>query len=310
MIGATAFLAVKRPPSGVPFAPRATLWSQVDRIDPDGGAVAEVSLEPSPAPAPSVHAVARRFSEMGYDLDRVREGEAHVPTLFLSSLPHDLASISETDTRKRLFFQSVLPLILQVNREILVDRKRLWELRTEKQLKGSLPAEDRLWLAALAERYDVKRGDLDSLVARVDVVPPSLAMAQAAEESGWGTSRFARQGNAIFGQWTLSAEHGLTPRQRDDDKNHYVRRFSRLIDSVRAYALNLNTHPAYRKFRRARATLRHAGGVLKGTSLAKYLTAYSERGEKYVRAIRNMIRVNRLERLDRARLVGTFESAI
>ena len=155
----------------------------------------------------------------------------------------------------------------------------------------------------MADRYKVPADNLALLIRRVDVIPPSLALAQAAEESGWGTSRFARQGNAIFGQWTTADGPGLVPRERDEDKDHKVRIFGKLIDSVRAYMLNLNTHRAYRELRRARAALRRAGEPLNGHTLARFLHRYSERGADYVSAIRTMIEANGLDRLDDARLV-------
>jgi Bax protein len=254
-------------------------------------------------PTDSVTALHDWFAELDYDLEHIRDGRAHVPPAYLASLPPDLGQVPETAKRKRLFFQAVLPLILRANQEILNDRRRLWQIRADQRLGRSVAAEDRLWLAAVAERYKVPADDIDVLIRRVDVVPPSMALAQAAEESGWGTSRFARLGNAIFGQWTTAEGNGLIPHDRDEDKDHKVRAFGTLIDSVRAYMLNLNTHRAYRELRRARAALRRSGDPLNGLSLARFLMRYSERGDKYVDAIRAMIRVNGLERLDDARLV-------
>ena len=255
------------------------------------------------SPTDSVMALADWFVELDYDLEHVREGRAHVPEAFLASLPPDLSDVPETETRKRLFFQAMLPLVLRANQEILNDRRRLWQIRADQRLGRPVAAEDRLWLAALAERYKVSADDIDVLIRRVDVVPPSMALAQAAEESGWGTSRFARQGNAMFGQWTTGDGDGLVPEDRDDDKDHKVRRFDTMYDSVRAYMRNLNTHRAYRELRRARAVLRRQGNPLNGVSLAGYLHRYSERGDDYVASIRAMIEVNGLQALDDARLM-------
>ncbi|PIW26452.1 MAG: hypothetical protein COW30_14940 [Rhodospirillales bacterium CG15_BIG_FIL_POST_REV_8_21_14_020_66_15] len=254
-------------------------------------------------PRESVTALDDWFAELNYDLEHIREGRAQVPPVYLVSLPPDMGAVPETATRKRLFFQAVLPLILRANQEILADRRRLWQLHADQRLGRRIAPADRLWLAVLAERYKVSTGDLAVLIRRVDVIPPSLALAQAAEESGWGTSRFARQGNAIFGQWTTADGHGLVPRERDEDKNHKVRKFGELTDSVRAYMLNLNTHRAYLELRRARAALRRAGAPLNGLTLARFLHRYSERGDDYVDAIRAMIEVNGLDRLDDARLM-------
>jgi len=254
-------------------------------------------------PKDSVTALHDWFAELNYDLDHIQDGNARVPPAFLASLPPDLGNVPETAMRKRLFFQAVLPLILRANQEILTDRKRLWQLHADQRLGRRIARADRLWLTAMAERYKVPAGNLDLLIRRIDVIPPSMALAQAAEESGWGTSRFARQGNAIFGQWTTADGPGLVPRERDDDKDHKVRAFNKLIDSVRAYMLNLNTHRAYRELRRARAALRRSGEPLNGHTLARFLFRYSERGDDYVGAIRAMIEVNGLDRLDDARLL-------
>ncbi|MEK9672036.1 MAG: glucosaminidase domain-containing protein [Rhodospirillaceae bacterium] len=253
-------------------------------------------------PTQSVLALSDWFAELKYDLEHIREKGATVPPAFLASLPPDLGRIRETQERKRLFFQAVLPLILRANQEILADRKRLWRVQADDRLGRAIPAQDRLWLRAMAEKYETDPGDLTTLLRRVDIVPPSLALAQAAEESGWGTSRFARQGNAIFGQWTMEKAEGLVPLNRDEDKDHLVRRFKALIDSVRAYMANLNTHRAYRELRQGREALRRAGDPLNGLSLARFLNRYSQRGDHYVDAIRDMIQGNELNRLDDARL--------
>lgn len=247
-------------------------------------------------------ALSKKFKKLGYDLDRVRAGNAAVPRLFLASLPGDIKNIRETRLRKSLFFKSVLPLVLQANEEILRDRRRLWNIHFQRSLDRKLGPADRLWLMVMAERYGVKRGDIDALLKRVDIIPPSLALAQAAEESGWGTSRFAREGNAVFGQWTFSDSGNLVPAQRDDGKVHRIRVFSSLLDSVRAYARNLNTHGAYREFRRQRHALRSKGAPLDGLLMVDNLRSYSQRGEKYVETIRVLIETNNLHRLDDARL--------
>ncbi len=247
-------------------------------------------------------ALSETFTRLGYSLDSVLSGGADVPRLFVASLPADLSRIRETRQRKRLFFQSILPLVLQANEEIKADRERLLALRRRLQAGDRLGAVDRLWLIVMAERYRVDRGDVEALVKRVDVIPPSLALAQAAEESGWGTSRFVREGNAVFGEWTFSRTGSLIPLKRDSGKAHRVKTFDSLLDSVRAYARNLNTHRAYRKFRHARSEFRRLGTPLDGMKLVDGLKSYSERGRKYVKTIRSIIAVNKLRRLDDARL--------
>ncbi|HER26209.1 MAG TPA: hypothetical protein ENI69_03780 [Rhodospirillales bacterium] len=254
----------------------------------------------------SARALSSAFVAMGYHFDKVITGEKAVPRLFLVSLPEDIAKVPENKKRKALFFRSVLPLVLQVNEEILADRKRLWKMRFRVRIGNKPGAADRLWLDVMTDRYKIKRqnriADIDNLIARVDVIPPSLALAQAAEESGWGTSRYVREGNAIFGQWTFSAESSLVPKDRDAGKKHRVKAFATLTDSVRAYARNLNTHRAYRDFRKTRAAIRRQGAPLDGRLLAGRLTSYSERGAAYVASLRGLIDSNKLRRLDKARL--------
>ncbi len=242
------------------------------------------------------------FADIGYELDSVISGGARVPRLFLASLPDDLGKIRESGIRKALFFQTMLPLILQVNEEILADRQRIWNILFNKKLGLRVDAADRLWLSVQYERYGVRSNDIEALLSKVDIVPPSMTLAQAAEESGWGTSRFVREGNAIFGQWTVSETKGLTPLKRDQDKKHKVRIFSDLIGSVRAYAYNLNTHRAYRSLRKTRAARRRKGLPIDGAVLADSLTSYSQRGKAYVATIRSIIAANNLRRLDDARL--------
>lgn len=265
----------------------------------------DTGLRPASGPLmpENVHHLSKTFAHAAFDLDRVASGSAAVPRVFVQRLPGDLPDLPEVAERKAVFFKSMLPLVLKVNEDLRAERRRLWTLQSRLRLGEKLNAVDRLWLIVMAERYKVKRGDIDALLARVDVVPPSLALAQAAEESGWGTSRFTREGNALFGQWTWTGE-GIAPRKRDAGKTHKIRAFDKLIDSVRAYALNLNTHRAYRPLRKARERMRIQGGRLDGYTLAGYLTKYSERGPAYVEALRTIMDANRLNRFDGAKLAS------
>lgn len=247
-------------------------------------------------------ALSKTFRQLDYDLERVGSGKAEVPRLFLASLPGDLKDIREARVRKSLFFRTVLPLVLQVNEEILRDRRRLWNIHFQKSLGLKVGPADRLWLMVIAERYGVKQGSLTKLLQRVDIIPPSLALAQAAEESGWGTSRFVREGNAVFGQWTFSNAGSLIPSRRDRDKFHKIKAFPSLLGSVRAYARNLNTHAAYRKMRHTRHKLRLAGAPLEGLLMVGYLKSYSQKGDEYVKNIKSLIEANDLQLLDDARL--------
>ncbi len=303
LVAGLVVAAVVHPPAWATAPPRAGLYlAPSSTILPKAGLAGGLeSLARMMARQPASQ-LAGAFSRLGYDLDSVSSGDDRVPRLFLASVPEDMNEIRETGVRKAVFLKTVLPLILQLNEEILADRARLWNLRTRLKLGEKLGAVDRLWLVVKAERHGVERGDVDGLLRRIDVIPPSLALAQAAEESGWGTSRFAREGNAIFGQWVFSRRDNLVPRRRDDDKMHKVKAFDSLLDSVRAYTHNLNTHAAYRDFRAQRAAMRRAGAPLDGAALANTLRRYSERGAGYIASIRRIIAANNLRGLDEARL--------
>lgn len=244
------------------------------------------------------------FSRMGYRLDEVRAGVADVPRLFLTSLPSDLDAVPSVEARKRLFIKSLLPLVLDTNESIWAQRERLLELLRRRAEGEPVAWSDRAWLNSLSEDYGVEPGDLGTLRRRVDVIPPALALAQAAAESGWGTSRFALNGNAVFGQRTWVRGGGLVPARRDDDKRHEVKAFPGLSASVGAYMRNLNRHPAYRRFRVKRAEMRASRGYLDSESLIGTLTRYAEDGLDYVESLRAIIRVNRLQELDQARLTA------
>lgn len=243
------------------------------------------------------------FAANGFDLPAVADRNAPVPRLYFASLPVDLAALPDENARKAIFLQAALPLILLVNDSILTDRDRLRRLAAILDAGGTLEPSERTWLDGLARRYEGDSDRLDNLLLRVDAVPPSLALAQAAVESGWGTSNPALEGNALFGQMALSAAPGRLRRPA-----YVVRSFAQLYDSVRAYAENLNTHPAYAEFRRRRGEMRLAEGGLDGDRLAPALLAYSERGEAYVAELRLAIRANGLTRFDGVRL-GTATPA-
>ena len=261
-----------------------------------------------PLPAPSAEApvstanLAETFGQLGYDLAAVADGAAWVPRLLLAALPSDLAEVPETAERKAIFFRAVLPLVLRVNEEILAERKKLLDIRARLRAHQHIAQPERLWLQAMAGRYETTPGDVEQLVKRVDIIPPSLALAQAAEESGWGTSRFVREGNALFGQWTTVDDGHQLPMARDEGRTHRVAGFDSLLDSTRAYARNLDSHRAYREFRDVRASLRAEGRAASGFDLAGLLGRYSQRGAAYVNRLRGLIVVNGLRDLDEARL--------
>ncbi|NVJ93749.1 MAG: glucosaminidase domain-containing protein [Methylocystaceae bacterium] len=251
----------------------------------------------------TVSALNKTFSKIGYELDPVLDGKSAVPRLFLSSLPYDLGRMKEADERKSLFFRTLLPLVLRVNEEIKENRAKVWRLRHRLSVGLDIRAEDRIWLDAAFDKYKVKSARFDRLLEKMDVVPPSLALAQAAEESGWGTSRFTREGNALFGQWTHNPkDKGIVPQNREEGKTHRIKAFDSLSGSLKAYVLNLNTHKAYRGFRALRKQMHEKGEVLRGYELVTTLDKYSERGEEYVTSLQAIIKNNDLMRFDKATL--------
>lgn len=268
-----------------------------------GAALAATRPAVSPPPAgPKAVRLASTFDDLGYRLEAVRRGEAVVPRLFLARLPRDMDSLPSVDARKRLFIRALLPLVLAANETIWAKRQRLLDLVA--RARGGAPIDwaERAWLADLTAEFGVAAGDYDTLVRRVDVVPPALALAQAAAESGWGTSRFAHRGNAVFGQRTWREGAGLVPERREADLRHEVKRFDGLAEGVRAYLNNLNRHPAYAAFRARRAEMRGQGADLDGAALAGSLERYAEAGSEYIETLRRIMRVNRLGALDDARL--------
>jgi len=237
------------------------------------------------------------FEDTGYKLSDVRKNKLVKPVA-LDSFPREIKMIENTKNRKELFLQIVLPLVLQENNNIRLDRKRLFSIIN----KSNNTNIEKKWLEKKYKQYGIPSKDLSTLKIRMDEVPVSLALAQAAKETGWGTSRFAQEGNALFGQWTWSGE-GLKPKEADEGKGHKVMKFNILQASVRAYQRNLNTHKTYREFRLARAQLRDEGKKLDSIVLSKYLDEYAETGQEYVKILRKIIDQNDLKDFDDAKLL-------
>lgn len=244
------------------------------------------------------------FQEADYVLDEVVAGKAKVPRLFLSTLPRDLASLKSTEERKALFFGTLLPLVLSVNSSLQEERAKVLRLSHRLRMKQQVSVADQVWLSARFKRYRVTDGDFESLLVKLDRIPPSLVLAQAAEESGWGTSRFVREGNALFGQWTFNPkDKGIVPDGRVAGKTHRIKAFDNIGESLADYVLNLNRHKAYQKMRQIRLSLRNQGKVYSGIDLARGLDKYSERGEDYVHSLHAIMNKNNLVAFDRAELV-------
>ena len=241
-----------------------------------------------------------RFSAASFELWAVRNGKQSVPRLFADTLPADLKLVSEVSELKQTFFRTLLPLILKVNEEILADRVKLELLQSTLLAGQEINDVQSKWLYNLSKSYDVTPDNITELLNRVDAVSPALALAQAAQESGWGRSRFAIKGNALFGQRTWDKGFGMVPKRRSG--KYEVKSFPSLIDSVRSYARNLNIHPAYRDFRLLRADMRVKNLVLNPYHLVGTLQAYSEHRDVYVQTIRKILRADRLEELETTQL--------
>ena len=239
------------------------------------------------------------FDDLGYDLKSVRLGEKVKP-IYLTKLPRDLNALGNTNKKRNLFIKIVLPLILNENQKIKEDREKLFHILS----KSFNTVGERVWLKRRFKEYKIDDQDLAKLKMRMDIIPVSIALAQAANESGWGTSRFALEGNALFGQWTWSKK-GISPKNKDPNKTHKVLQFQVLKASVRAYKNNLNTHNAYKEFREKRAQLRETNSVIVGTDLTKYLKNYSGIGEKYVKILDQIIEKNSLIDFDKTNLLPT-----
>ena len=237
------------------------------------------------------------FEDTKYTLKDVRKTKLVKPVA-LTLLPNEIKMIENTSKRKEFFIQIVLPLILKENSNIKIDRKRLFSIIN----KSNNTDLEKKWLEKKYKQYGIPSKDLSTLKKRMDEIPVSLALAQAAKETGWGTSRFAQEGNALFGQWTWSGE-GLKPKDADKSEGHKVMKFNVLQASVRAYQRNLNTHSTYEEFRKERAKLRDDGKPLDSMKLSKFLNKYAETGNQYVEVLQKIIKQNNLQDFDDAKLL-------
>lgn len=220
----------------------------------------------------------------------------------------DFANILDVQLKKQTFFNFIEPYIHEVNDDILQQRERVLAIRDKISARETLSQSDLRYLSTLAEQYELETDDLTSqefitvLLRRVDKVPASLALAQAANESAWGTSRFAQDGNNFFGQWCYTDGCGIVPSRRREGDIHEVRSFDTVKDSVQAYIHNLNTFPSYQMLRRLRQQMRQQNRPLDGATLADGLESYSERGLDYIEELQTMIYTNNLLARDRTTL--------
>ena len=245
----------------------------------------------------SAATINKLFKETDYNLNDVRKKKLVKPVA-LTLLPTELKIIENTKKRKEFFIQIILPLIIRENNIIKKDRRTLFNIIN----KSNNTTVELSWLEKKYKQYGVKSQDLSTLKIRMDEIPVSLAIAQAAKETGWGTSRFAQEGNALFGQWTWSGK-GLKPKDAKEGEDHKVMRFNILQASVRAYQRNLNTHSTYKDFRKARAELRDAKKPLDSIKLSLHLNKYAETGNQYVEVLQKIIMQNKLQDFDDAKLL-------
>ncbi len=246
----------------------------------------------------SAETINQLFRDTNYSLDIVRKTKIVKP-IRLSLLPAEIRQIENTKKKKNLFIKIILPLILEENNRIKLDRKKLFTILNKNMNSDA----EKKWLKSKFQQYGVINNDLSTLKIRMDIVPVSLAIAQAAKETGWGTSRFAIEGNALFGQWTWSGE-GIKPAGVDpEDSNHKVMKFKVLKASVRAYQRNLNTHGSYKQFRSVRANMRDDDEDLDSLLLAEYLDKYAATGKEYTKIIKQIIKQNDLQDFDKVKLL-------
>jgi Bax protein len=249
----------------------------------------------------SLGSLQKFYSDLDYSWQHL---DAGVPPFILAQFPEDLSNEVHIKVKKHTFFMGLLPMVLLANKEIFQDRETLLEILERYEHEHILKNHDRARIRELTDRYNLRGDPLrdhrvrSRLLKRVDVIPPSLVLAQAANESAWGTSRFAREGNNLFGQWTFKPGTGIVPEDRPPGATYEVRKFTTLYDSVRSYMNNLNTHGAYLELREIRSTLRRKGSSLTGIALAKGLRHYSIREQEYIDEIDEMIRQNRLGRVN------------
>jgi len=244
------------------------------------------------------------FQTLDYDWTELENG---VPPFILQGIPTDLKGSVSTTDKKLAFFMGLLPMILLANQEIAREREEVMQIMARHRVMETRPS-DQDRLEEIMVHYGLRGHPLTDhrirsrLLRRVDTIPPSLVLAQAANESAWGTSRFAQLGNNLFGEWTYSAGSGIVPEGRPEGETYEVRKFSSIYASIRSYMNNLNRNGAYAKLRQIRENLRSTNQSVTGIALAHGLQNYSQRGEEYISEIQAMIRHNKLSRANSASL--------
>ena len=243
------------------------------------------------------------FKKYNFSVDRFLKDESANLIIF-SSLPDDFMEIQPVNERKKLFINTLLPIIYAENLKILEDRKKILDWWSESQGENFSRDFWPAWLFELSEKYDAVDSNLGNLLIKVDVIPISMALSQAAIESGWGTSRYLREGNAVYGQYTFEKNKGIEPAKRDSSQKFFIRKFENLSESTKSYFKNINTHLAYESLREERKKLRMNGEVLSGLKLADFLTSYSERKQEYVKDVKKIIESNNFMKFDNSSFVN------
>ena len=216
----------------------------------------------------------------------------------------DFALIGNVEQRKSSFFEYILPIVEEANYRVLEQREEINRIRSQFQERGKLSRRDRARVDAFLEEYrfdpveNVEEQTFDYLLARADKVPPSLALSQAALESAWGTSRFAKEGNNFFGMWCYEPECGMVPNKRPLGKTYEVATYDSPKDSFLAYLKNLNTNKSYLEMRSIRRAFRENAIDFAGDDLLPGLRRYSQEGAQYLSKVQKVIRVNDLSRFD------------
>ena len=238
------------------------------------------------------------FKKYQFSIDNLLNNQSANLIIF-SSLPKDFMEIQPVIERKRLFINTIIPIIYSENLQILNDRKKILDWWRESDGENFSRDFWPQWLFELSEQYGSSDSNLGNLLVRVDIIPISLALAQAAIESGWGTSRYSREGNAIFGQYTFDESRGLKPKDRNENDQFFIKKFSNLSESVRSYLKNINTHLAYADFREERKKLRMSGEKLSGYKLVNFLKDYSERKDSYIKDVKEIMTSNNFKKFDK-----------
>ncbi len=247
----------------------------------------------------------RYYKKNNIDIDNLHKDQIS-QMILLDSIPEDFEKLKEVEKKKKIFYLIAFPLIHKTNEDIKIERQLVIDIE-KKYNRNKIEEDDKIKLISLATKYKLDYKQLNRtffkrMKQRINIVPVSLAIGQAIIESGWGQSRFALQGNALYGQWTYDQQEGLIPEKRDPEKSHAVKKFDKLEDSVRSYMFNLNTHPAYLDFRIVRRItnlLQVGNSKIAVNHKMQQLAAYAEIRKEYVDKLEIIVDTNDLTRFDK-----------